>query len=112
MPRVIVLDKLAQEGLDILEMPPASNSRSARACRATACAKPWPSSKGPSAQRRQDHRRVVARQSSVTGDRPGRRRHRQHRQDAATRLGIVVMNTPTGNTLSTAEHTIAMMLAL
>ncbi|MFO0921011.1 MAG: phosphoglycerate dehydrogenase [Pirellulales bacterium] len=30
---------------------------------------------------------------------------------AATRLGIVVMNTPAGNTLSTAEHTIAMMLA-
>jgi D-3-phosphoglycerate dehydrogenase len=31
---------------------------------------------------------------------------------AATRAGVVVMNTPTGNTLSTAEHTIAMMLAL
>ncbi len=31
---------------------------------------------------------------------------------AATRLGIVVMNTPAGNTLSTAEHTIALMLAL
>src|SRR5246127_1754657 len=31
---------------------------------------------------------------------------------AATRLGIVVMNTPAGNTVSTAEHTIAMMLAL
>ena len=31
---------------------------------------------------------------------------------AATRLGIVVMNTPAGNTLSTAEHTVAMMLAL
>src|SRR3990172_505119 len=31
---------------------------------------------------------------------------------AATRWGIVVMNTPAGNTLSTAEHTIAMMLAL
>ena len=31
---------------------------------------------------------------------------------AATRLGIVVMNTPTGNTLSTAEHTITLMLAL
>ena len=29
---------------------------------------------------------------------------------AATRLGIVVMNTPAGNTLSTAEHTLAMML--
>ena len=31
---------------------------------------------------------------------------------AATRAGIVVMNTPGGNTLSTAEHTIALMLAL
>ncbi len=33
-------------------------------------------------------------------------------KQAATRLGIVVMNTPGGNTLSTAEHTIALMLAL
>ncbi len=31
---------------------------------------------------------------------------------AATRAGIVVMNTPAGNTLSTAEHAIALMLAL
>lgn len=31
---------------------------------------------------------------------------------AATRQGIVVMNTPAGNTTSTAEHTIAMMMAL
>jgi D-3-phosphoglycerate dehydrogenase len=31
---------------------------------------------------------------------------------AATRRGIVVMNTPDGNTLSAAEHTIALMLAL
>ncbi|MCA9066177.1 MAG: hypothetical protein KDA96_24085, partial [Planctomycetaceae bacterium] len=30
--------------------------------------------------------------------------------DAATRAGILVMNTPTGNTISTAEHTFAMML--
>jgi D-3-phosphoglycerate dehydrogenase len=33
-------------------------------------------------------------------------------KEAATRLGIVVMNTPAGNTVSTAEHTFAMMLAL
>ena len=33
-------------------------------------------------------------------------------KDAATRHGIVVMNTPGGNTLSTAEHTVALMLAL
>jgi len=31
---------------------------------------------------------------------------------AATRRGVVVMNTPGGNTVSTAEHTMAMMLAL
>ena len=31
---------------------------------------------------------------------------------AATREGIVVMNTPAGNTTSTAEHTVAMMMAL
>lgn len=33
-------------------------------------------------------------------------------KEAATRQGIVVMNTPTGNTLSTAEHTFALLLAL
>ncbi len=33
-------------------------------------------------------------------------------KQAATRAGIVVMNTPSGNTISTAEHTLALMLAL
>ena len=32
--------------------------------------------------------------------------------DAATKKGIMVVNTPTSNTISTAEHTIALMLAL
>jgi D-3-phosphoglycerate dehydrogenase len=32
--------------------------------------------------------------------------------EAATRCGVVVVNAPTGNTISAAEHTIAMMLAL
>lgn len=32
--------------------------------------------------------------------------------EAASRLGIVVMNAPGGNTISTAEHTISMILAL
>ena len=31
---------------------------------------------------------------------------------AATRLGIVVMNTPAGNTVSTAEHAMALLLGL
>lgn len=32
--------------------------------------------------------------------------------EAATKAGILVMNTPTGNTTSTAEHSVAMMLAM
>ena len=32
--------------------------------------------------------------------------------DAATRRGIIVMNTPGGNTISTAEHTFSMLMAL
>ena len=32
--------------------------------------------------------------------------------EAATERGIIVMNTPGGNTMSTAEHTISMMLSL
>src|SRR5690554_7529784 len=32
--------------------------------------------------------------------------------NAATRKGIIVMNAPDGNTISTAEHTVAMIMAL
>jgi len=32
--------------------------------------------------------------------------------DAATRAGVTVVNTPTGNTVAAAEHTIAMLMAL
>ena len=32
--------------------------------------------------------------------------------EAATRRGIIVMNTPGGNTITTAEHTIAMIVAM
>jgi len=32
--------------------------------------------------------------------------------EAATRHGIIVMNTPGGNTISTAEHTVSLILAL
>jgi D-3-phosphoglycerate dehydrogenase len=33
-------------------------------------------------------------------------------KDAATKQGIVVMNTPGGNTITTAEHTIALLLSM
>jgi len=32
--------------------------------------------------------------------------------DAATRMGVIVMNTPGGNTVSTAEHAISMLMAM
>jgi D-3-phosphoglycerate dehydrogenase len=32
--------------------------------------------------------------------------------EAATQKGIIVMNTPAGNTMSTAEHTVSMILSL
>ena len=32
--------------------------------------------------------------------------------EAASKRGVVVMNTPEGNVITTAEHTIAMMLSL
>ena len=32
--------------------------------------------------------------------------------NAATKKGVVAMNTPSGNTTSTAEHTMSMILAL
>lgn len=32
--------------------------------------------------------------------------------DTATKMGIIVMNTPEGNTISTCEHTLSMMMAL
>ncbi|HTR80061.1 MAG TPA: NAD(P)-dependent oxidoreductase, partial [Bacteroidota bacterium] len=32
--------------------------------------------------------------------------------EAASRRGIIVMNTPGGNTISTAEHTVSMLLSL
>src|SRR5690242_17035018 len=32
--------------------------------------------------------------------------------DAATQRGVIVMNTPSGNTISTAEHTFSMLMAM
>ena len=33
-------------------------------------------------------------------------------RDAATNHGVIVMNTPTGNVITTAEHAISMMMSL
>jgi len=113
MHRIIVLDNIAQEGIDLLEAAPdveyevrtglsgdelkaALNEFDAGILRSgvkiTA-----ESLEGNT------HMKALVRAGVGTDniDKP-----------AATRRGIVVMNTPAGNTVSTAEHTFAMMLAL
>ncbi len=46
------------------------------------------------------------------GDRQGRHRADNVDMEAATEKGIVVMNSPRGNALAAAEHTLALMFAL
>ncbi len=113
MPKVIVLDDLAQEGLDLLAsadgieyevrtglkgdaLRDALRQFDGAICRSGVKLTP---------EVLEGNRRLKAVVRAGVGtdniDKP-----------AATRAGIVVMNTPTGNTLSTAEHAITLMLAL
>jgi len=113
MPRVIVLDDIAAEGLQLLDAAPGieyeiktklagEELKSALAefdgaiCRSGVKITPE-SLEGNS------RLKAIVRAGVGTDniDKP-----------AATRQGIVVMNTPTGNTLSTAEQAFALMLAL
>jgi len=113
MPRVIVLDTLAHEGLDLLAAAPGieyevrtglsgDDLRSALAEFDGAILR---SGVKITADSLAGNRRLKAIVRAGVGT-------DNIDKNAATRLGIVVMNTPTGNTLSTAEHTIAMMMAL
>ena len=113
MPRIIVLDNLSQEGLDLLES--AGNIE----CEVHT------GLKGDELRAAlSEFDGAICRSGvKITGDVLEGNRHLKAIAragvgtdnidlEAATRLGIVVMNTPGGNTLSTAEHTIALMLAL
>jgi D-3-phosphoglycerate dehydrogenase len=113
MPRVIVLDKLAREGLELLDKAKdieyevrtglqGDDLREAlRLFDGAICR----SGVKITAEVLEGNRRLKAIvRAGVGTDNIDR--------IAATRHGIVVMNTPTGNTLSTAEHTFALMLAL
>src|SRR5262245_2216195 len=113
MPRVIVLDTLAQEGLDMLAAAPGiefevrtglkgDELRSALAEFDGAICRSGVKITADSLEANRRLKAVV--RAGVGTDNIDK--------DAATRWGIVVMNTPGGNTLSTAEHTIALMLAL
>src|SRR5687768_16976667 len=113
MPNVIVLDTLSQEGLDLLEAAPGvsyevrtglkgEDLRNALGEFDGAICRSGVKITGESLEGNRRLKAIV--RAGVGTDNIDK--------TAATRLGIVVMNTPTGNTLSTAEHAFTLMLAL
>lgn len=111
--KIVVLDPLAQEGLDLLAAAPGIEYEVRTGLKGDELRKTLAEFDGAilrsgvkiTAESLEGNRRLKAIvRAGVGTDNIDR--------TAATRLGIVVMNTPTGNTLSTAEHTIAMMMAL
>lgn len=113
MPRVIVLDTLAREGLDLLGHAPGIEFEVRTGLQGEELRQALAEFDGAILR---SGVRITA--DSLAGNRRLKAIVRAGvgtdniDKAAATRLGIVVMNTPTGNTLSTAEHTIAMLMAL
>jgi D-3-phosphoglycerate dehydrogenase / 2-oxoglutarate reductase len=113
MPRIIVLDTLAQEGLDMLAAAPGIEYEVRTGLKGDALNSALAAFDGAicrsgvqiDAHALAGNRRLKAIVRAGVGT-------DNIDKEAATRQGIVVMNTPGGNTLSTAEHTIALMLAL
>ncbi len=115
MPRILVTDKLAEEGLALLRAEPdidvvvdtrlAKDVAGLRAALAESDALIVRSGTQVTAEVLQGQNRLRAIARAGVGvdniDVP-----------AATRRGVVVMNTPGGNTVSTAEHTLALLLSL
>jgi D-3-phosphoglycerate dehydrogenase len=113
MPRVIVLDNLAQEGLDMLGRASGIEYEVRTGLKGDALHAALQEFDGAicrsgvkiTADALEGSRRLKAIVRAGVGT-------DNIDKAAATRSGIVVMNTPAGNTLSTAEHTIALLLAL
>lgn len=112
MPRVLICDKLDGSGLDLLRSAGLEIDHR-------------PGLKGEELREaiRQADGLIVRSGTQITAaelDRPGKLRAIARAGvgvdnidvAAATRKGIVVMNTPGGNTVSAAEHTLALLLAL
>src|SRR3954470_4183022 len=113
MPRVIVLDTLSQEGLDLLAAAPGIEFEVRTGLKGDALRDALTQFDGAICRSgvkitaealAGNHRLKAIVRAGVGTDNIDKQ--------AATRLGIVVMNTPAGNTVSTAEHTFAMILAL
>ncbi len=113
MPRIIVLDNLSQDGLDLLEsagnieyeVRTGLQGEDLRAALTEFDGAICRSGVKITAEALAGNQRLraIARAGVGTDNID---------KEAATRLGIVVMNTPGGNTVSTAEHTIALMLGM
>lgn len=112
MPRVLIADKLETAGIDLLKQAGIEVDNR-------------PGLKGEElrAALRQADAVICRSQPKVTAadlEEPGKLRAIARAGvgvdtidvPAATRKGIVVMNTPSGNTVSAAEHTVALMMAL
>lgn len=113
MPKILVLDNLSQEGVDVFTAAPGFEVD----------VKP-PMKPAELAAVIADYDGLVVRSATkVTAEtlaRPGKLRVIGRAgagtdnidKDAATNAGVVVMNTPGGNTISTCEHAFALMFAL
>ena len=113
MPKILILDPIAPEGLDLLAKAPGITHEVRTGLKGDALKQALADADGAicrsgvtiTAEALEGNRRLraIARAGVGTDNID---------KEAATRLGVVVMNTPTGNTLSTAEHTFTLMLAL
>ena len=112
MPRVLIADKLEQAGVDLLTAAgiEAETRLGLKGADLAAALREFDAA-------------IVRSQPKVTADcleNPGKLRAIARAGvgvdtidvAAATRKGVVVMNTPGGNTVSAAEHTVALMMAL
>ena len=113
MPKIIVLDNLAQEGLDLLEAAAGIDYEVRTGLKGEELQQMLTEFDGAICRSgvkltgdvlEGNHRLKAIVRAGVGTDNIDK--------NVATRLGIVVMNTPTGNTLSTAEHAFTLMLAL
>ncbi|MDA7950428.1 MAG: phosphoglycerate dehydrogenase [Pirellulaceae bacterium] len=113
MPKILVLDPIAQEGIDLLEkadgieyeVRTALSGETLRMALAQADGAICRSGVTITSESLKGNTRLKAIARAGVGT-------DNIDKTMATRQGIIVMNTPTGNTVSTAEHTFALLLAL
>lgn len=113
MPRVIVLDNIAQEGLDLLAAAEGFETEVRTGLKGDELKEALAGADGAilrsgvkiTAESLAGNTRLKAIVRAGVGT-------DNIDKEAATRGGIVVMNTPTGNTVSTAEHTMTLLLGL